>query len=312
MGELGKLRQECNDWERELDKKEANLNELVMRRQRRARTMKSLEDCLRKMECVVSKLEKGQGPDTPSITGELVKAKTVYQRIAEEADHIEDICQGPETLTAASMAVAYVQGCVEELETVFDDVEQRQKRAALEKRRRLDILEAERRMYENGRYYEETRYVNGRVAGIIGHLSCRHEVTITASSTYGMVLPQQVVSGENGSCWYSENYPRSWIMFDCGMKWVCPTHYMLKSCMPCYPRIWEVTGSDDGSSWMVLDRRETDDLSQDTVSVFSCETTTNRRPFRYVRFTQMGSNASDNDSFVLNRVELFGTVQPQE
>lgn len=176
---------------------------------------------------------------------------------------------------------------------------------------------------------EATKFKNIELDGILGYLRCQcmgnvHEkgvVNITASGTcYSQ--PYRVADRNWSGCWTSHNEPNSWIMFDFMDMFVCLTHYVVMTLGGCwYPGKWEVTGSNDGCSWIVLDRRDTDVLCQEGGGgsdgkrhCFPCKS--DDCYFRYIRVTQTGKRQSKkadwDDQFALSEVEFFGTIQKSD
>lgn len=163
---------------------------------------------------------------------------------------------------------------------------------------------------------EQTKFKGLTFDGIIGHLRTKcggnvHEkgrVNITASSGH---LAHHVADREWYDHWCSKNEANSWIMFDFRDAMVCLSHYSLKCNCVYYTGKWEVAGSDDGSSWVIVDRRDTDELSDKKGHSFVCGS--KDCFFRYIRITQTGMSRlnSENcyDYFCLTEVEFFGAVR---
>lgn len=165
-------------------------------------------------------------------------------------------------------------------------------------------------------YDEMTRFKGNPRGGIIGYLRTQFRgnvhlkgiVNITASSTLTK-QPHRVADREWTSYWSSKNEPNSWIMYDFKNKVVCPTHYSLRCTEWGWPKKWKLSGSNDGQTWTILDRRNTNDLSDNICESFACEG--NASLFRFIRVTQTGvRNGWADKHFCLSEFEVFGTVRP--
>ena len=109
----------------------------------------------------------------------------------------------------------------------------------------------------------------------------------------------------------------SWICFDFKEKRVELTGYSLKSystnnplgLSPCEPVQWVIEGSNDGSNWREVDRRNTQDLKgKSIVKTYSCSVDDKTESFRFVRLRQTGKNVKGNDYLGLSAMEFFGTL----
>jgi hypothetical protein len=155
--------------------------------------------------------------------------------------------------------------------------------------------------------------------GIVSHLSSEcggnvHTqgiVSITASSNMHNVC-HQVADYNWTNYWNSCNEPNSWIQFDFKNRKISPTHYTVKSDGNGGYHLlkWALDGSNDGTSWTNLDRRETKDLDGDyIVKSYECGSIQGSRSFfRFVRLTQTGPNTSRRCDLQLANLEFFGEV----
>ena len=156
--------------------------------------------------------------------------------------------------------------------------------------------------------------------GIISHLreECggnvhqRGVVNITASHN-GHNQCYQVTDYDWTDFWgANDNKPNSWICFDFKEKRVKLSGYSLKS-MPldpsyAHPIQWVIEGSNDGSEWREIDRRNTQDLNgKSIVKTYSCGGG-GSESFRYLRLRQTGKNACGCDQQYLSSIEFFGTL----
>ena len=111
--------------------------------------------------------------------------------------------------------------------------------------------------------------------------------------------------------WHTNNEPNSWLCFDFKEKTVSLTKYSLKSGEDRHLVRWVMEGSNDGSSWEELDRRDTEELSEPWITkTYDCERLQGRS-FRYLRLCQTGNSNSD-DCLSLSHIEFFGTIGTDE
>ena len=102
-----------------------------------------------------------------------------------------------------------------------------------------------------------------------------------------------------------------WICFDFKDKTVRLTKYSVKSGGCHYLHDWVIEGSNDGSNWQELDRRNTQDLNEKFIAK-TCECSrASGNSFRYLRLRQMGKNSGGNDQIQLSEIEFFGILQGQ-
>jgi hypothetical protein len=169
---------------------------------------------------------------------------------------------------------------------------------------------------------EEFAFSGSPFSGIISHLTSQfggnvHEkgvVNITSSGDLGNNRPWHVADHAAGNIWQSRNWANSWICFEFKRHSISLKNYTLKSSLDGpgddHPREWVVEGSKDGSTWELLDSRNTEELNGDSiVKTFNCSSAKSSEFFRFVRLRQTGKNCQGDDYFVLGAVELFGTLQ---
>ena len=155
--------------------------------------------------------------------------------------------------------------------------------------------------------------------GIISHLKREcggnvHEkgvVNIKASSNeYNQC--HQLVDYGTISCWYTNSEPNSWVSFDFKEKKVSLSSYTLKSRTDFdyyHPVEWEIEGSNDESSWVSLDSRNTrEQCGKGVVKNYSCNKG-NHGFYRFIRMRQTGKNSGGRHSLLLCQIELFGKLE---
>jgi E3 ubiquitin-protein ligase HECTD1 len=78
-------------------------------------------------------------------------------------------------------------------------------------------------------------------------------------------------------------------------------------------RDWILEGSNDGLSWVELDRRRNDTSlnSQGGIATFSISNGSEEE-FQQIRLCQTGKNSSGYDHLVLNAIEFFGVVKSRK
>jgi hypothetical protein len=81
----------------------------------------------------------------------------------------------------------------------------------------------------------------------------------------------------------------------------------------CHLREWVIEGSNDGSTWEILDRRNTEELNgYSIVKTFGCSSAKSSDFFRFVRLKQTGKNCRsgwEDHILVLTNIEFFGTLE---
>jgi len=146
------------------------------------------------------------------------------------------------------------------------------------------------------------------------NLADSSDVDVTASSDQGSSHGPKNVLRNDGSCWYSQNLPNSWIQFDFKERKVSITSYTMND----YHRVksWKVEGSTDGSTFEIIDNKvDTTDFQNsnqhfnDPISQKNFPVQPNNKYYRYIRITSTSKSWYKLDYFILYRVEFFGFVQ---
>jgi hypothetical protein len=154
--------------------------------------------------------------------------------------------------------------------------------------------------------------------GIIAHLTAecggnvhsRGIVVITASSSARSAC-HQVVDYTWTDYWFTNGNANSWIQFDFKTRSISPSNYTIKSAGNGSHHLvkWSLVGSNDGTTWIDLDRRETNELSGNyIVKSYECASVPSSSFFRFIRLTQTGKNSSGQDNLMLANLELFGDM----
>jgi hypothetical protein len=157
--------------------------------------------------------------------------------------------------------------------------------------------------------------------GIISHFTAESGgnvhttgiIAITASSTIRNQC-YQVADHNWNNYWYSNNLAHSMIQFDFKTRRVALTNYTIKSAGHSNNHLlhWSIDGSNDLTSWVTLDQRDTNDLNGNyIVKSYSCSSGESSSPpsfFRYLRLIQTGKNSSNTDHVMIGNLEFFGSV----
>ena len=158
--------------------------------------------------------------------------------------------------------------------------------------------------------------------GIIAHLTREcggnvHEKGVVGVSSINFhssgYEPKNVVDLGTNKYFCSKNEPGSWLCYDFKERRVAPTSYSITSVpggpASAHPKSWVFEASNDGISWEVIDRRDSNmDLNASKVT---CNFSINPKAdnnFRFIRIRQTGKNHQDNDLFAFASLELFGKL----
>jgi hypothetical protein len=164
------------------------------------------------------------------------------------------------------------------------------------------------------------------VEGIISYLTTKHgghvmdcgTVSITASGiAYAERHPiRNLAIAGSQVAFFTPNQPNSWICYTFNRNRVKLTHYSIRTRFDAnanHLRFWILEGSNDGSSWVELDRRDNDRSlnTQGATATFSIREGT-RKDFQMIRLRQTGKNSIDNDHLVLSGIEFYGNLFPSK
>lgn len=157
-------------------------------------------------------------------------------------------------------------------------------------------------------------------SGIINYLNTKtsfeieKEIRVTASSfTYQKRNPLNVTfHNDRDKLFCSKNEPNSWICFDFKEHRVVPTAYSIKSTENFtagqHPENWVIEGSVDGEAWMTVDEvKNNSDLNGNGLFHTFSINKKNLPPFKLIKIRQTGKNWLDDDQFIIDSFELFGT-----
>ena len=108
----------------------------------------------------------------------------------------------------------------------------------------------------------------------------------------------------------SKDMPNSWICYELRGMSVRPTSYSITSgSRRTGPKSWVVEVSNDGSSWVVVDRRENNkDLENKRVTCNFAISSQLQDAYRFIRLRQTGSNHKGGNQLVISALEIFGTL----
>jgi hypothetical protein len=144
------------------------------------------------------------------------------------------------------------------------------------------------------------------------HVGDRGIVSITASSVAdSQNWPlRNVAYFENQNSFYTKDEPNSWICYDFKDIRIKPTHYSIRSRRDNnsdHLRCWTLESSQDGESWVELDRRENNTAlnSQGVIASFSISQSIE---VRMIRLRQLDKSSSHSYCLFVSAIELFGVV----
>ena len=143
-----------------------------------------------------------------------------------------------------------------------------------------------------------------------GNIHIKGVVTISAStSDYNEAY--QIVDFKWNDCFFTEDIPNSWVMFDFQKKRIHVSNYTIKThkyqAGTCHLKSWILEGSDDNKVWEEIDKRSTPMLNgPNKTQTFPASTTTEK--FRYIRLRQTGPNCRGDDILAITNIEFFGTL----
>jgi hypothetical protein len=144
-----------------------------------------------------------------------------------------------------------------------------------------------------------------------GNIHTKGLVAITASSTFsdcGSV--ETIVDFHKPSAWVSVDVPNSWVMFDFKEANVAIEGYSITSGSSSqWLEAWETEASNDGRSWVSIERRSTQDLEGSNVTQFSECNRPSLRFYRFVRIRQTSLNGSGRSHMEIGNIEFFGRLR---
>jgi arginine decarboxylase-like protein len=108
------------------------------------------------------------------------------------------------------------------------------------------------------------------------------------------------------------NRPNSWIQFEFTPRLVALSNYTLKSdsAKGYHLLQWKIEGSVDGKTWVMRNKRRTQDLNgMSIVKSYACKAEVLPTFFRFVRIVQTrGNSSNENDLFMCN-IDFFGMME---
>jgi hypothetical protein len=157
--------------------------------------------------------------------------------------------------------------------------------------------------------------------GVISYLTEKHGgnvhdlniVTLTASS--GDVATINVIcetSELSSTCFATTSAPNQWICYDFKNMRVQLTQYSLGNAQggSCTLKDWEIDGSDDGNSWITLDRRQNNSDLKDRQMTFASSITNAQPAFvRFLRLRSFGPNHCGCNAMRLSSWEVWGNFR---
>jgi hypothetical protein len=123
--------------------------------------------------------------------------------------------------------------------------------------------------------------------------------------------PKNAVDLGSGSYFHSANEANQLVTFDFKVLRVRPTHYSIRkynsSPNAAHLKSWVLKGSDDGTSWTEIDRRENNlDLNNKfAVKTFAVEKV---ETFQMLRLRQVAPSHANNNYLLGTAFEIFGAL----
>jgi hypothetical protein len=136
-------------------------------------------------------------------------------------------------------------------------------------------------------------------------------ISATGASHYGSSNARNVAEFGTETYFGSNNIENQWMCYDFKDLRVSVTHYLIRT--PdrdqgwCHLRSWVIEGSQDGSNWTELDRRENDPRLNGPKSTCNCEIR-NVIETRFVRIRSIGPTWRADHYLWLTAFELFGAL----
>jgi hypothetical protein len=158
--------------------------------------------------------------------------------------------------------------------------------------------------------------VDGSLDGIISHLTReqggnvhdRGIVDISSKSVDYSYVPKLAADLQSTNYFQSVNESDQWLCYDFKDRRVKPTHYSIHAhSNNWYLRSWVFEGSNDCSSWTVLDEQKNNSTTNSShpIGTFSVLRSSE---CRFIRVRQTGKNAQGNDYLILFAFEIFGQL----
>ena len=161
--------------------------------------------------------------------------------------------------------------------------------------------------------------------GIITYLNSEHPdnlydyIDVTPSSTNyedqrdgaNALINQTFYSDSNPvrTHWCSQNIPNSYFILKFPLFYVSPTFYSFESRNSNdnrYPKLWTIEGSIDNIKWDIISKEEGENsMIMAEKNTFSFQ---KHGVFKYIKFIQNKSQNENENTFCLQKIELFGAL----
>jgi hypothetical protein len=124
--------------------------------------------------------------------------------------------------------------------------------------------------------------------------------------------PKNLLNYDNSTYFQSQNQPNSWFCIKLNTKQLILSGYFLRSYYGTNNhglKNWKLECSKDNVNWVIIDQQiERNWITNMSEVYFPVQT---KESFSYFKFTQAGKNIGNNDHFLLNYLEFFGTILDQ-
>jgi hypothetical protein len=153
--------------------------------------------------------------------------------------------------------------------------------------------------------------------GIIAHLTRRcggnvhdHNIIAVSASSNDGHREKNVADLEVDNCFISLNSVNQWLCYDFKAMTIKPTHYSIRSYCnggpgDYNPKNWVIEGSQDGNSWIELDRQDNNNElnGRNLTRTFSISRS---EEVRMIRIRQTGLNHAGDQYLMFSSFEIFG------
>jgi hypothetical protein len=146
--------------------------------------------------------------------------------------------------------------------------------------------------------------------GLLRSLSA--QVLVTSSAMLTARDPTSIIEEAPDHHWYTESHGNAWVMVEFTELYIQPTDYGIWSHIGASTlRNWDLHGSNDTVSWVVLATHRDDESLRTPGSSAIWPVNTNGF-FKYFRLIQTGNNWSGNRWMYLLKIEIWGVACQME
>lgn len=144
------------------------------------------------------------------------------------------------------------------------------------------------------------------------HSKINDEVKLTFSSTYNGSINLLLNIKNEGNDFYLENKPNQWICFEFKKYKINLSSYSIRSSNDSvgnpHPKNWVIEGSQDNSTWKIIDEHQDDSALFKKNYVHTFHIKNNDQEFKYIRMRQTGLNWHGNNWLDISSIEFYGKL----